>query len=262
MNRLRQVLVIALFALVPALVRAENVCVTCHGGLAARYSAPVPLWQGSIHAQNGIFCNDCHGGNPADAALAMSPAQGFIGVPAESEIPGVCGKCHVGILAEYARSAHGEALGAGGPSCVTCHGNHAVVAPSLAMINEGLCGRCHSFARAAAIRAILEQGEAEITRLQGEIRRHARTGIDTARQEKGLFEARNRYRSLMHELDGAKLRDGSAHLEGELRRIDRELGEIAETLQMRKLWGGGAIGLLLVLALLFHLLGRSYAQKA
>lgn len=244
-----------------SLAFAGNVCVICHSGLPGKYGEPVQLWQGSIHAQNNVFCNDCHGGNPTDAALAMNPAQGFLGVPAETEIPDRCGKCHVGIFEEYSASAHGQALAAGGPNCVTCHGNHAIVAPSLAMINEALCGRCHTFERAAAIKSILAKGEEEIARLQDEIRHYAHTGTDAGRQEKGLFEARNSYRRLMHELDAAKLRAGSALLESELRRIDRELGVIAGELQARKLWGAVMTGLFLLLAFLFFLLGKSYAHR-
>src|SRR5512143_2111969 len=104
----------------------ESVCIKCHSGLQGRLGAPPRDWKGSVHAANGISCNNCHGGDPTDMAMAMSPARGFLGKPTEMAIPGFCGRCHVGVKEDYLASAHGRALGKGGPQCVTCHSNHAV----------------------------------------------------------------------------------------------------------------------------------------
>ena len=38
---------------------AEPVCIQCHSKMPEKYSQPVTLWRGSIHAENGIFCNGC-----------------------------------------------------------------------------------------------------------------------------------------------------------------------------------------------------------
>ena len=51
----------------------ENVCVKCHGSLPGKYGEPVTLWKTSIHAENGVYCNECHGGDPKDLANAMKP---------------------------------------------------------------------------------------------------------------------------------------------------------------------------------------------
>ena len=66
--------------------RTETVCIQCHGAQPGRLGEPVKLWRDSIHAENGISCNDCHGGDPKDLANAMSPARGFLGVPKDAAI--------------------------------------------------------------------------------------------------------------------------------------------------------------------------------
>ena len=78
-------LVTILMLLLPGLAAAagteEIVCIQCHTKLPGKYSEPVKLWQGSIHAENGIACDSCHGGDPKDSVNAMKPARGFLGVP-------------------------------------------------------------------------------------------------------------------------------------------------------------------------------------
>ena len=141
----------------PAAAQEEIVCIQCHGALTGKLGDPVKLWRGSIHAENGIACNDCHGGDPKDLVNAMSPSRGFLGVPKEKDIPAFCGRCHVGVKNDYLQSAHGKALGKGGPTCVTCHGNHQVVKASLDIINEKRCTQCHSFERARIIREAMQR---------------------------------------------------------------------------------------------------------
>ena len=99
-------------------VAEDIVCITCHSALPGKYSEPVKLWQGSIHAENGIACNACHGGDPKDAANAMKKERGFLGAPKYNDVPAFCGRCHVGVLKDYLASGHGRALATGGPNCV------------------------------------------------------------------------------------------------------------------------------------------------
>ena len=113
----------------------EIVCIQCHSTLPGALGEPVKMWRGSVHEENGIACNMCHGGDPKDAANAMSKDRGFLGAPKETDIPAFCGRCHIGVLKDYLASPHGRALGKGGPTCVTCHGNHAVKRASLDIIN-------------------------------------------------------------------------------------------------------------------------------
>lgn len=146
-------------------------CSRCHSDAKkmARYAIPTDQyarWRISVHAtamfeKNDLTaptCNDCHGNHGA------AP-------PGVTSVSFVCGNCH-GREAELFRASakmngwaeHNEFLAAGGrcgdchddarakltmtqfTECVTCHENHAVVRPSVAMIGvlpDVPCAFCH-----------------------------------------------------------------------------------------------------------------------
>lgn len=235
----------------------EIVCLQCHATLPETYSRPVTLWRGSIHAANGIACNDCHGGNPTDAATAMSPAQGFLGVPAEEEIPAFCGRCHVGVLKDYLSSQHGQALGSGGPTCVTCHGSHQIVQATLELINESLCSRCHSYERARLIKMTMTALEGQITALDARITRLKQGGIATDRLEKGLFAARNRFHSLFHTVDIQVVKRESGQIQAELKPLEESLQGIDAAHRQRRTVGVFVVLGALFVALVAYLLRKS-----
>lgn len=237
---------------------AEIVCIQCHGTQTGRLGEPVAQWRGSIHAENGIFCNNCHGGDPKDAVNAMSPARGFLGAPKEYDIPGFCGRCHVGVLASYQLSAHGKALGKGGPTCVTCHGNHLVQRASLGLINEKSCSRCHTFERARLIKEAMSAVEARIVAVDREIARFKGRGADTSQLEQRLFASRNRFHTLSHVLDVPKIASSTRGINADLDVIDAAIRKIAEMDQVKKLTGAVAIALALLAALLLTLLRRTF----
>jgi len=221
---------------------------------------PVKLWQGSVHAENGISCHNCHGGDPRDFANAMSPARGFIGVPKDVAVPDFCGRCHIGIKKDYLASAHGRALGKGGPTCVTCHGNHAVKKVTLELINEKDCSRCHSFERARLIRSSMEQTEGTLVALSRRMESFKGEGVETAALEKSLFAQRNRYHSLFHEVDVAKVRNESARIAGELNGIKASLDAIDAEFDKRRTIGAFAVAAALLAAILLHLLHKTYSS--
>lgn len=239
----------------------ENVCIQCHGAMTGRVGEPVKLWQGSIHAENGIFCNGCHGGDPKDAANAMSPERGFLGVPKASDIPAFCGRCHVGVLKDFQASGHGRALGKGGPTCVTCHGNHLVIKAVPDLINEKSCSRCHGYDRAKQIKSAMQETEQVISSLDDRIKAYKKIGSDVDRLEKGVFALRNRFHSLFHSVDVEKVRKESAQLTTELKKLEAAVTEMDATRQKRKIAGAAAIVAALAAALLFHLLGRTYHEN-
>jgi hypothetical protein len=236
----------------------ETVCIQCHGTLPDRLGAPVKLWRTSIHAENGISCNACHGGDPKDAADAMNRARGFLGAPKELDIPAFCGRCHPGVMKDYLESAHGRALGAGGPTCVTCHGNHSVVKASLELINEKSCTRCHSFDRARAIRDAMQQTDVTILGIDRRIKGFQAQGVDTDRLAKGLFAVRNRFHTLFHDVNVARVKAESTQINAELSKLDQQLKVIEEARAKRKVVGGFAIAGALLLAALFHMMKKSY----
>ncbi|HEY5512841.1 MAG TPA: cytochrome C, partial [Geomonas sp.] len=180
------------------------------------------------------------------------------GAPKEGEIPAFCGRCHPGVMKDYLASAHGRALGQGGPTCVTCHGNHAVVKASLELINEKSCTRCHSFERARAIRDAMQQTEGYIVGIDRRIRGFQAQGVDTDRLGQGLFAVRNRFHTMFHDVDVARVKGESARINAELGKLDRDLKVVEEARAKRKIAGGIAVAGLLLMAVLFHLLRKTY----
>jgi len=239
-------------------VRDENVCIRCHGAQPGRLGEPVKLWRESIHAANNVACNGCHGGDPQDAVNAMSPARGFLGAPEETAIPAFCGRCHVGVAKDYLSSAHGRALGKGGPTCVTCHGNHLVVKATLDIINEKRCTACHGYERARIIREAMQQTEGLIVSMGERIDSYKGEGVETDRLEKGLFSVRNSFHSLSHNLDAEMVKRESARINTELNSISDSLGKIDEQRKHRKLAGAVVVGGALLAALILYILRRSY----
>ncbi len=236
----------------------ETVCLDCHGVQTGPGHLPVKPWRTSVHAENGISCHDCHGGDPKDSANAMSPARGFLGAPKETDVPSFCGRCHVGIKGDYLQSAHGKALGHGGPTCVTCHGSHDIQRVTLDLINEKSCSRCHSYERAARMKAAMQETEGLLGQCERQVQRFKGMGIDTDSYEKGLFALRNSYHRLFHDVEVGKVVAESGRIKGELDKINASLDTISTTMQKRKLVGAAVVGLALLAALLCYLLRKTF----
>lgn len=156
----------------PGTVRAqpaESSCQACHRALGdARLSPPVEKFADDVHAAAGFDCVACHGGDGEESGFeAMDPEKGYIGVPARTQIAGLCGRCHsdprfmkrydpslrVDQVAEYRTSVHGQRLESGDPNvatCVGCHPAHSIRPPSDPQSSvhplhvAQTCGRCHA----------------------------------------------------------------------------------------------------------------------
>ena len=149
-------------------VAGVNTCLDCHSTLEEKKFVDITTrWQRSIHAERDVTCADCHGGNPAATTVdeAMSPAAGYIGVPAKADIPALCASCHADVVlmrqynlptdqfAKYKESIHGLRLAEGDPNvatCANCHGDHQVLkandpASTVYPANvPDLCASCHA----------------------------------------------------------------------------------------------------------------------
>jgi hypothetical protein len=141
--------------------RAEqtpSACITCHEALGGFFAKPIAEWKGSIHYQNHITCDRCHGGNagvvvgnprqlsPSEFAAiqsaAMSKAHGFVGKPSGRALFNMCARCHSATVMMFADSIMGQVYlqKKGGPSCVTCHHAHRNVIPAV----PKTCSKCHA----------------------------------------------------------------------------------------------------------------------
>jgi len=148
---------------------AKSSCVECHSGFPEPTGVTEAQWAADIHAQKGLTCAGCHGGDPSEPSPegAMSKKAGFRGKPKRTEIPAMCAKCHADgaymrqynpslrtdQFAQYQTSVHGKRLAHGDTKvavCIDCHGVHGI-RPSReprSTVNPlnvaNTCSRCHS----------------------------------------------------------------------------------------------------------------------
>lgn len=237
-------------------------CIACHEGLGGDLAAPVRQWRGSVHARNGITCAACHGGDPTLSGMdAMSPERGFRGAPSPKDVPAFCGRCHFRVMEEYLESAHGNALGAGGPQCATCHGAHAVVEPTHELINPERCTACHEYGRAGEIKSALIRTDQRILRLEEEIRGFRRVGYDTEDLANRLFQIRNEFHGLFHTVDVEKVRRHTDGFGRRLAELDRRIGTLRQVRAGRRFLGAFVVGALALLTVLLALLYLSYRRE-
>jgi len=237
-------------------------CIRCHAGLEKDLARPVRDWRESIHAANGISCQDCHGGDMTFETMeeAMDPGRGFVGAPAAEEVPDFCGKCHRGMAEDYLASAHGQALGRGGPQCVTCHGSHAMERPSPSLIDAEKCSRCHGFERAALIRDALLDTDGLIRELETGLQRLHRRGMAVKPLEEELFQARNTFHGLFHSVDVEKVRNNTASIREGLGEIGQKVAGMEQQLARRRWAGAVVVGLLALVTLLMFYVRHTYRR--
>ncbi|MBI2340806.1 MAG: hypothetical protein HYU99_10675 [Deltaproteobacteria bacterium] len=147
----RIILVFSAVFLFPPTGTAANNCVECHQKLlpSVNRAHDYAEWVGSRHAEKGITCEMCHGGNPAKTDVP-SAHKGILKSSSPqsplyfNRIPETCGRCHSAELAEFKKSYHYRELQrtGQGPNCVTCHGAMAARIPEPAQLKE-TCSVCH-----------------------------------------------------------------------------------------------------------------------
>lgn len=131
----------------------DNNCVTCHARVLepVRVSAHFYEWLNSAHAQKGVGCERCHGGDPA----ATGPQAAHKGVlraafPQSSLHPQrlavTCGACHEQVVRAFTNSKHYQKLreSGAGPSCTTCHQHMATAVITWPPQTTALCAKCHN----------------------------------------------------------------------------------------------------------------------
>jgi hypothetical protein len=205
----------------------ENLCISCHASekMKPEFREITEAWQASWHAQNRISCENCHGGDPKDAAMSMSRQRGFVGSPQFQKVPEFCGKCHIGILSNFLESGHGKALKAGrkAPQCVTCHGSHNIQRASIDIITEQLCAKCHSYERAKLMKQALFLTEKKIAQLEKSLQELKREGVYPEADEKSLFSTQAEFRTLFHTVDVNLVKDRTGEFTARLDQIDKNI---------------------------------------
>ena len=161
---------VLVFATAVALAQAQqpNSCVDCHSALEGELHVTQEQFAQDIHAQKGLTCASCHGGDPSKTdESAMSKAAAFKGKIEHAAVPKLCGSCHsdpgfmrqynpslrTDQLGQYQTSVHGKRLAAGDSKvavCTDCHGVHDLRPASdtrskVHPLNIATtCSRCHA----------------------------------------------------------------------------------------------------------------------
>ena len=149
--------------------QAKNSCLDCHSTLPDPIGVTQDKFSQDIHAQKGLTCVSCHGGDATsdDADQAMSRKAGWKGKIDRKQIPALCGSCHsdpaymrgfdpslrTDQLGQYLTSVHGKRLAGGDTKvavCTDCHSVHDLRVPSdprstVNPVNVATtCARCHA----------------------------------------------------------------------------------------------------------------------
>ena len=163
--------VVALFAASRAHAGAppqavQSTCVDCHSALDGNLKVTGEQYAQDIHAQKGLTCAGCHGGDPTSME-AMDKKKGFKGHIDRKQVPELCAKCHADgsymrqynpslrtdQMAQYKTSVHGKRQAAGDTKvavCIDCHGVHGIRPASdtrskVHPLNIAeTCSRCHN----------------------------------------------------------------------------------------------------------------------
>lgn len=240
----------------------EPVCITCHDSdmMKPEFRNIPKEWRQSWHNQNGVTCNDCHGGDPNDAAMAMSPLRGFVGTPKYKDVPEFCGKCHIGILKNYLESGHGKALKASGsgPNCVTCHGSHGIQKASIDIINEKRCTQCHTYERARIMKQALFSTEQQIRDIGSALKKLASQGIYTGEEEKTLFRTEAEFRTLFHTVNVSLVKEKTDGFHGQLNAIKKKADLLFAELRSRRNFSGLLLLLFAGGGVVVYLLAKTY----
>jgi len=145
----------------------KNSCIECHNRLDDELKAPAASFAADVHAEYGLGCKDCHGGDPSKDDVDKAKDKSFKGSPKRSQIPLFCGGCHSNAtamraynpalrtdqLSQYGTSRHGQLLKSGDTKaavCTDCHGVHGIQSaryPKSLTFPWNIpqtCGRCHA----------------------------------------------------------------------------------------------------------------------
>jgi nitrate/TMAO reductase-like tetraheme cytochrome c subunit len=111
-------------------------------------------WSESVHRQEDVTCDDCHGGDATATDKAASHGDGISEADPSSgvyykNVVDTCGTCHDDILEGFRKSDHFEQVDKAkedekqGPTCVTCHG---AINSEVLKVNSvaDACAQCHN----------------------------------------------------------------------------------------------------------------------
>jgi hypothetical protein len=140
---------------------------------------------------------------------------------------------------KYQKSDHGIALQQeeAVPSCIYCHGSHGVQKARANLINEEKCSLCHEYDRALQIKKAMNNIETDIERKSEEIAIIKEKGIQPSGVEDRLFDTRNTFHRISHELRVEVVLDITNEMKQKLSEIDQTLTEAHAEISKRRTVG-------------------------
>lgn len=132
---------------------SDNQCAACHLRLAwtASRTMHVDEWVTSKHAQFGVGCEKCHGGDATASEAAAAHRDVRNSADPSSPVNRMalagltCAACHAPEANAFAMSEHRRLVASGdalAPTCTSCHSSMAADVPSPATL-ETQCLQCH-----------------------------------------------------------------------------------------------------------------------
>jgi Cytochrome c3 len=118
-----------------------NNCVECHKKQSGEV---VALYSTSTHAEMGMSCSRCHGGDQSAADKQSAHATAFTGSPDPNGVIAMCGSCHSRERDLFKSSRHFDATrNAPRMDCSQCHGAHGVGSARRDFSFSLYCASCH-----------------------------------------------------------------------------------------------------------------------
>ena len=136
----------------------QNSCESCHGNpdflvTNKKLYDYYQEWSGSVHRQEDVACDDCHGGDSSNSDKLASHGDGLGASDVKSgiyykNVVDTCGTCHEDVLEGFQQSDHFERVEKKedkeqGPTCVTCHGSINSEVLDVNTVADA-CARCHN----------------------------------------------------------------------------------------------------------------------
>ena len=103
---------------------------------------------------------------------------------------------------------------------MTCHHSHDIQKADINIINEKLCGVCHTYDRAKEMKAALLLTEQEINKIDRDLKTLKSGLISTQDEEKSLFQTQAEYRTLFHTVDVKMVQDRTGEFAKKLAAIN------------------------------------------
>lgn len=252
---------------------ANNACVRCHENLPGRLGEIVSLeWRHSVHHDNSVGCDGCHGGDASLRAeqfpdaeafkqashlsrdarfLAMTQATGqFVNRVRGREVSYFCGKCHALVKEKHLGSPHGDN---GDPTCLYCHARspegrvtHRIEHASLDIIDPrsrdqgGLCSPCHqapTMQAVSQIKATLARTTALIDEASEQYEGLTKKGyrsLELATLQQHGQEVQSRLRRVFHSFDMREINGFAGEIQALSERTTRTHDLLEQVGRMRR----------------------------